>query len=452
MLYISEKGGYMKRTLCLFMAILLLFPVVLSGCQSANSSDEQEQILVYLPGSSYLGEVIRKYNRYLVDNNYENRYKINVKLFDDKKENTSITKMVTEIMAGAGPDIIALETDIPFEKLMQQSIFADINEMIENDTSEEKLDLSVYNSAIMDSCVVDGKRLMIPLAFSLNVMSAPSDLCSEYNIPVDKGLSYSNSPEALKDYLEKTKESKELTVFGDFKAQLLNLIDDYVDFGESKVYFDTPQFQNDFKELCKLNIDNNSDNSNKDNKRGIYRDPYSFFENFYGSSSSLFQPVFDSFFGFDVFSGSDSHELINGINKSESDIKATVKYAMAVNANSNKKQEVLEFIKYALSQHIQTDWMNGYMPVNNQSFGMKLYYSTLEQNRYLGNDSDGSNSAEFVEKFLTLVDGVNVCNIPNSYYHNNIIGDIVDDFISGKISEQKFLNQLKSKTNIFVNE
>ena len=170
MLYISEKGGYMKRTLCLFMAILLLFPVVLSGCQSANSSDEQEQILVYLPSSSYLGEVIRKYNRYLVDNNYENRYKINVKLFDDEKENTSITKMVTEIMAGAGPDIIALETDIPFEKLMQQSIFADINEMIENDTSEEKLDLSVYNSAIMDSCVVDGKRLMIPLAFSLNVM------------------------------------------------------------------------------------------------------------------------------------------------------------------------------------------------------------------------------------------------------------------------------------------
>ena len=277
-------------------------------------------------------------------------------------------------------------------------------------------------------------------------------MCSEYNIPVDKGLSYSNAPEALKGYLEKAKESKELTVFSDFKAQLLNLIDDYVDFGKSKVYLDTPQFKKDFKELCKLNIDNNSDNSNKDNKRGRYKDPYSFFENFYGSSSSLFQPVFDSFFGFDVFSGSDSHELINGINKSESDIKATVKYAMAVNANSNKKQEVLEFIKYALSQHIQTDWMDGYMPVNNQSFGMKLYYSTLEQNRYLGNDSDGSNSAEFVEKFLTLVDGVNVCNIPNSYYHNNIIGDIVDDFISGKISEQKFLNQLKSKTNIFVNE
>lgn len=452
MLYTTEKGGYMKRTLCLIMAILLLFPVALTGCQSADNSDEQEQILVYLPSSSYLGGVIRKYNRYLVDNNYENRYKINVKLFDDVKENTSITKMVTEIMAGGGPDIIALETDIPFEKLMQQSIFADINEIIENDTSEEKLDLSVYNSAIMDSCVVDDKRLMIPLAFSLNVLSAPSDLCSEYNIPVDKCLSYSNAPEVLKDYLEKAKESKELTVFSDFKAQLLNLIDDYVDFGENKVYFDTPQFENDFKQLCKLNIVNNSDNGKKNNSRGRYRDPYSFFKNYYGSSSSLFQPVFDSFFGFDVFSGSDSHELINGINKSESDIKATVKYAMAVNANSNKKQEVLEFIKYALSQHIQTDWMDGYMPVNNQSFGMKLYYSTLENNRFFGNDTDSSKSAEFIKKFLTLVDGVNVCNIPNSYYHNNIIGDIVDDFISGKISEQKFLNQLKSKTSIFVNE
>ncbi len=53
------------------------------------------------------------------------------------------TKMSTEIMAGEGPDIISLNQNLPFEKLIENEAFFDINSLINNDETKDKIEFDM---------------------------------------------------------------------------------------------------------------------------------------------------------------------------------------------------------------------------------------------------------------------------------------------------------------------
>ncbi len=76
--------------------------------------------------------MIQKYNNYCLKK-LDESYQIEIVEFDS--EDTMLTKISTEIMAGKGPDIISLNQKLPFEKLIDNGSFADIDELLRNYTN-----------------------------------------------------------------------------------------------------------------------------------------------------------------------------------------------------------------------------------------------------------------------------------------------------------------------------
>ena len=75
---------------------------------------------------------------------------------------------------------------------------------------------------------------------------------------------------------------------------------------------------------------------------------------------------------------------------------------------------------------------------------------TDDNNKIIGIDND------FMKAYIDIADNVNACtlyrDVSNSYYNDNVIGDIVDNYINKGISKDKFIRQLTSATEIYLTE
>ena len=75
---------------------------------------------------------------------------------------------------------------------------------------------------------------------------------------------------------------------------------------------------------------------------------------------------------------------------------------------------------------------------------------TDDNNKIIGIDND------FMKAYIDIADNVNACtlyrDVSHSYYNDNVIGDIVDDYINKGISKDKFIRQLSAATEIYLTE
>lgn len=144
-------------------------------------------------------DIIDRYNKYCKRNGgYENQIEL-VKFESDK---IMYDKLSTEIMTGAGPDIFSLDLLLPFEKLIDNGSLADINELIENDTDEEKINLDEYNKTIMDAGVFDGKRYIVPMLYNFDIMITSENILDKFGVEYKQGdlLTYSTLGKEFKNY------------------------------------------------------------------------------------------------------------------------------------------------------------------------------------------------------------------------------------------------------------
>ena len=73
-----------------------------------------------------------------------------------------------------------------------------------------------------------------------------------------------------------------------------------------------------------------------------------------------------------------------------------------------------------------------------------------DNNKIIGIDND------FMKAYIDIADNVNACtlyrDVSHSYYNDNVIGDIVDNYINKGISKDKFIRQLSAATEIYLTE
>ena len=130
----------------IILAILCAMLLSLTSCDEYKiKSNEKLKYYTINNEDSVCVELIQKYNNYCLKN-LDESYQIEIVEFDS--EDTMLTKISTEIMAGKGPDIISLNQKLPFEKLIDNGSFADIDELAELYKSD--IDFDDYNSTIMD--------------------------------------------------------------------------------------------------------------------------------------------------------------------------------------------------------------------------------------------------------------------------------------------------------------
>ena len=156
----------MKNKIAIILTLQFIITVfVFSGCGESTASSNSSKLTYCAYNEDVICDIIKRYNKYCTKH-YDESYQIEIVEFDS--EDTMLTKISTEIMAGKGPDIISLNQKLPFEKLIDNGSFADIDELAELYKSD--IDFDDYNSTIMDCGIYNGKRYIIPIAYCPNIL------------------------------------------------------------------------------------------------------------------------------------------------------------------------------------------------------------------------------------------------------------------------------------------
>ena len=126
-----------------------------------------------------------------------------------------------------------------------------------------------------------------------------------------------------------------------------------------------------------------------------------------------------------------------------------------INANSDKQEKAYKFIKYALGERMQrfitydTTYGDTYnLPVNNEALKNSYTDMGYVEDRINNIDKDSS----FMERYINHIKSINTLEVRDGYYNDNVIGDLVDDYLEGKISVDNFITNLNSKTKIYLYE
>lgn len=448
----------MKKIFHKHFLIFLIIIFSLSGCSAGVNSTTSDKKLKYYTinnEDSVCVELIQKYNNYCLKN-LDESYQIEIVEFDS--EDTMLTKISTEIMAGKGPDIISLNQKLPFEKLIDNCSFADIDELAELYKSD--IDFDDYNSTIMDCGIYNGKRYIIPIAYCPNILITTQEILDKYNLE-NTNFSFKELEIRLSD------KDHSYALFGNKDETykfFLSYVNEYVDFYNKTTEFSSDEFTESLDYIGKM-IRN--DNSRKEGTTWDITGNYLFRTSQLSFDGSMMSTLNSYFY---IYNNNSTPVIIPNYNKS-----AFVQCGIALNNNSNNKEKALAFIQYVLSYDIQKLWSESSsspsivvraLPVNKAAFEdvidhtSKSVYDINDDGEYEKSEEEYSDEikTKFFNEYLDMINSISSCTLydyldfENTYYNSSVIGDIVDKYLNGDISKEKFIRQLTAATEIYLTE
>lgn len=338
----------MRKLICKILVIFLIISSIplASSCKDKKNNDNKRMTFYTVEGvSTAFEEIIKSYNNYCIKN-LDKSYKIDVIHFDTIKELN--TAMSTEIMAGHGPDIISTDQEIPFEKMINNDTFLDIDQILNCENCN--INLSKYNEKVMNAGVFNGKRYILPLFYGVRALISNKDTLKKFNIPAKQGYAVTyNNIKIFKNFLSNQDGYSFLWAenddyFYDSLEIFYEFIYSYVNFNNKTTAFNTKEFKNNLDAIYKIV------NSRKN----------------VTPSQSLNTYLYDQWYISHDFLGltqrySNNNKLVvhKGFLKNKKDDTAFVQMGIAVNKNTKLKDKVQEFIKYALGKEAQKRFSSG---------------------------------------------------------------------------------------------
>ena len=456
----------MKNKIAIILTLQFIITVfVFSGCGESTASSNSSKLTYCAYNEDAICDIIKRYNKYCTKH-YDESYQIEIVEYDSLEEMYTI--MATEIMSGDGPDIISLDQPLPFEKLIENHAFADVDELI--NTYGSNIDFNDYNTKVMDSGIVNRKRYFVPFFYCPNIFISTQEKLKEYDLNFSD-FSYKELSKQL------SQEKVSCSLFGnesDNYSLLYSFIDSYVNFDNKTTNFDTNSFLENIDYIKKLiNNDNTNENVyynlyNSENNGCILSTPKLLFGGTIGGVKTAY---------YNIFLQNKTPAILPNFSY-ENKITAYVECGIAINQNSDKKDKALRFIEYCLSEDVQEYWCGsrsdkGFsgtneisLPVNNKAFDYAIEVETGEEWDYNEDGEFDEEEKEFSENvdsifwkdYLSIIDDISGCtlynykNLKTTYYNSSVIGDIVDEYLKGDISKDKFIRQLTAATEIYLTE
>ena len=452
----------MKNKIVIILTLQFIITVcAFSGCGESTASSNSSKLTYCAYNEDVICDIIEWYNKYCTKHHDES-YQIEIVEYDSLEEMYTI--MATEIMSGDGPDIISLDQPLPFEKLIENHAFADVDELINTYGSND------YNTKVMESGIVNRKRYFVPFFYCPNIFISTQEKLKEYDLNFSD-FSYKELSRQL------SQEKVSCSLFGnesDNYSLLYSFIDSYVNFDNKTTNFDTNSFLENIDYIKKLI---NNDNTNEN----VYYDLYNSENN--GCILSTPRLLFGGTIGgiktayYNIFLQNKTPAILPNFSY-ENKITAYVECGIAINQNSDKKDKALRFIEYCLSEDVQEYWCGsrsdkGFsgtneisLPVNNKAFDYAVEVETAEEWDYNEDGEFDEEEKEFSENvdsifwkdYLGIIDDISGCtlynykNLKTTYYNSSVIVDIVDKYLKGDISKEKFIRQLTAATEIYLTE
>lgn len=456
----------MKNKIAIILTLQFIITVfAFSGCGESTASSNSSKLTYCAYNEDVICDIIERYNKYC-KKHYDESYQIEIVQYDSLEEMYTI--MATEIMSGDGPDIISLDQPLPFEKLIENHAFADVDELI--NTYGSNIDFNDYNTKVMESGIVNRKRYFVPFFYCPNIFISTQEKLKEYDLNFSD-FSYKELSKQL------SQEKVSCSLFGnesDNYSLLYSFIDSYVNFDNKTTNFDTNSFLENIDYIKKLI---NNDNTNEN----VYYDLYNSENN--GCILSTPRLLFGGTIGgiktayYNIFLQNKTPAILPNFSY-ENKITAYVECGIAINQNSDKKDKALRFIEYCLSEDVQEYWCGsrsdkGFsgtneisLPVNNKAFDYAVEVETAEEWDYNEDGEFDEEEKEFSENvdsifwkdYLGIIDDISGCtlynykNLKTTYYNSSVIVDIVDKYLKGDISKEKFIRQLTAATEIYLTE
>lgn len=456
----------MKNKIAIILTLQFIITVfAFSGCGESTASSNSSKLTYCAYNEDAICDIIERYNKYC-KKHYDESYQIEIVEYDSLEEMYII--MATEIMSGDGPDIISLDQPLPFEKLIENHAFADVDELI--NTYGSNIDFNDYNTKVMESGIVNRKRYFVPFFYCPNIFISTQEKLKEYDLNFSD-FSYKELSKQL------SQEKVSCSLFGnesDNYSLLYSFIDSYVNFDNKTTNFDTNSFLENIDYIKKLiNNDNTNENVyynlyNSENNGCILSTPKLLFGGTIGGVKTAY---------YNIFLQNITPAILPNFSY-ENKITAYVECGIAINQNSDKKDKALRFIEYCLSEDVQEYWCGsrsdkGFsgtneisLPVNNKAFDYAIEVETGEEWDYNEDGEFDEEEKEFSENvdsifwkdYLGIIDDISGCtlynykNLKTTYYNSSVIGDIVDKYLNGDISKEKFIRQLTAATEIYLTE
>ena len=456
----------MKNKIAIILTLQFIITVfAFSGCGESTASSNSSKLTYCAYNEDAICDIIERYNKYC-KKHYDESYQIEIVEYDSLEEMYTI--MATEFMSGDGPDIISLDQPLPFEKLIENHAFADVDELI--NTYGSNIDFNDYNTKVMKSGIVNRKRYFVPFFYCPNIFISTQEKLKEYDLNFSD-FSYKELSRQL------SQEKVSCSLFGnesDNYSLLYSFIDSYVNFDNKTTNFDTNSFLENIDYIKKLI---NNDNTNEN----VYYDLYNSENN--GCILSTPRLLFGGTIGgiktayYNIFLQNKTPAILPNFSY-ENKITAYVECGIAINQNSDKKDKALRFIEYCLSEDVQEYWCGsrsdkGFsgtneisLPVNNKAFDYAVKVETAEEWDYNEDGEFDEEEKEFSENvdsifwkdYLGIIDDISGCtlynykNLKTTYYNSSVIVDIVDKYLKGDISKEKFIRQLTAATEIYLTE
>ena len=293
--------------------------------------------------SNFLDVAVNQYNQLHPDNPVTAE-----KFFADnsaESHDEATQQMLTEVMAGEGPDLIFFDgSGMDIEKMIRRGVFADMEPYFETDS----FDWSGYNQAVMDAGVWDGHRLVIPLQYNFPMLYTSQTALDETGFSIENCDTFGgllNEIEAMQADPSQTREVfRAKFTFYDF-AHYADI--PYLDYDRQKADLSFSELERGaeiFKNLGGLelgSIDYGIDSA-ADVRDGI------------ALWTCPFPPVDAFYTGPEVINAFDDMVMMP-IRDMDGGIQAEVTWAVAVRNNSPNLQNAYEFIKYLLSEEYHTE-------------------------------------------------------------------------------------------------
>ena len=451
----------MKNKIAIILTLQFIITVfAFSGCGESTASSNSSKLTYCAYYEDAICDIIKRYNKYCTKH-YDESYQIEIVEFESQEEMK--LKMSTEIMAGEGPDIFSLSQKLPFEKLIDNGSFADIDELAELYKSD--IDFDDYNSTIMDCGIYNGKRYIIPIAYCPNILITTQEILDKYNLE-NTNFSFKELEIRLSD------KDHSYALFGNKDETykfFLSYVNEYVDFYNKTTEFSSDEFTESLDYIGKM-IRN--DNSRKEGTTWDIIGNYLFRTSQLSFDGSMMSTLNSYFY---IYNNNSTPVIIPNYNKKANAVSAFVQCGIALNNNSNNKEKALAFIQYVLSYDIQKLWSESSsspsivvraLPVNKAAFEYvidytsKRVYDINDDGEYEKSEEEYSDEikTKFFNEYLDMINSISSCTLydylefENTYYNSSVIGDIVNDYLNGDISKEKFIRQLSAATEIYLTE
>ena len=361
------------------------------------------------------------------------------------------TKMITEVMAGDGPDIFLYDyTTMDIEKMARRGVFADMQPYFEADN----FDWSGYNQAVMEGGVWDGHRLVVPLSYMLPVLYTSQTALDETGFSVENCNTFDGFLSEVEKIESDPKQTREAFRSGEaFYYFPYNSGLPYVDYDRQKVDLSFPELEQGASIYKNLNpvIELGFSDGNDMAGAADIRDGKCLFTypNF---------PLYGFFLAEGCINKFDDAVMLP-VRDTQGGIRARITSAVMVRNSSPNLQVAYEFIKFLLSEEFQLDtigWRWQYFSVLDAANERYYIENTVERSNSMiapdnpygfeGNIVLPQEDYDELASYMNEVSGVFFYTKATNFLSN------IGDYLSGDASYKEAVRSAERQMNLYLSE